>query len=678
MPWRLAALLSLVLAGAVCAPAAAHLERPSYWPDPAPDASISPPAGGEVPTARTLRSAVTGEGPGEVRVVCKGPGGQTSLDRLAESLQRAVTTGYRLRPSQPTEFYTQHQADKLESWNRTFAERCAYSSIQAAVNDSGNNDRVVIMPGRYLEPASRQAPTNDPVCNPSLLQEDQSGALTPSFEYQATCPNDQNLVYVQGRAVVGDPLPQPDPDRHGIPEQELGPCLRCNLQIEGSGVIPEDVLIDAGTGYEPPLSRESQPSGYAKHVVMRADRADGFVGRNFLLRGALEHGFYTEETDGILLDRVKFFWAADYGHLSFTTDHNVVRNCEGFGAGDAAVYPGAAPQTGEFRDESFYPVQRINTVIRNCDLHGNTLAYSGSMGNSVRVTWNHIYGNTNGISSDTLSAPGHPGFPSDGMEIDHNYIYSNNLNLYIPDPPFEPYVPMPIGTGIVWAGLNGGLVHDNWIFDNWRHGAVLLAVPDQVAGEPDGNVDPGIHCQVNAVSSTSCDNRFHSNVMGRVPPGVGFPSPEVLGMFGNQTAIGESDVLPNGVDFWWDEFPGNEGNCWFANIGPDGTEASITGSGAGAPPDLLPSDCATSIGNGDPVKEAVLLDCSMWARGDLPEDHPLCYWFQMPERPGTAAARAEQRRWDAAAARYAASPEGEAMREHLDEIGETAFTTRHR
>ena len=51
--WKLtfgATLLALIVPGA----AFAHLERPSYWPDPAPDTSVSPPAGGAVPTARTL------------------------------------------------------------------------------------------------------------------------------------------------------------------------------------------------------------------------------------------------------------------------------------------------------------------------------------------------------------------------------------------------------------------------------------------------------------------------------------------------------------------------------------------------------------------------------------------------------------------------------------------------
>ena len=174
----------------------------------------------------------------------------------------------------------------------------------------------------------------------------------------------------------------------------------------------------------------AKPGGYAKHVVLRVDRADGFVGRNFLVRGAREHTFYNEELDGILLDRVKFFWGADYGHLSFTSDHSLVKNCEGFGAGDAAVYPGASPETGS-QSTDFYPdAPRPNTVIRDCDLHGSALGYSGSMGNAVRITRNHIYGNMTGISSDTLSAAGHPGFPADSSEIDHNYIYANNLDLY--------------------------------------------------------------------------------------------------------------------------------------------------------------------------------------------------------------------------------------------------------
>jgi hypothetical protein len=668
LPSLIVALAALALPGT----AAAHLERPSYWPDPNPDASVTPPAGGKVPDARSLASAITGAGPGVVRVVCQ----RTSLSLAKSAIERARTDGFRLRPSQPEQRLSKKQAARLLSQNRSLKRRCKFDSIQAAVNASGNNDRIVIMPGRYTEPESRKARVNDPACNPSLLQDDQTGRPTPSYAYQAKCPNDQNLVHVLGRKVKGEPVEPPNPDRHGIPAQEYGDCVRCNLQIEGSGVIPEDVLLDGGDDYERPLDPQDKPGKHAKHVVMRTDRTDGLVVRNMLFRGALEHGFYTEETDGILLDKVKFFWNADYGHLSFTTDHNIVQNCEAFGAGDAGVYPGAAPQTGDFRKESFYPERRYNTTVRWCDLHGSTLAYSGSMGNSVRMTENHIYGNANGIASDTLSAPGHPGFPADGMKIDHNYIYSNNLNVYGKNPPFKPLVPMPIGTGIVWPGMNGGEVSDNWIFDNWRHGALLAAVPDAVGGTPEGNVDPKFHCNNTQIATTSCGNRFHDNVMGRVPPN--FTWPTAIKKFGNQHGSTSAKVLPNGVDFWWDEFAGNNGNCWVGNTGVDGTAGSITGPGSGIAPDPLPSDCASSIGNGDVVKEGILLDCTTWYDFHGDGLYPLCYWFTMPGQPGSPAAARQEAGWQRTARLFAASPDAARLRTTLDGLAASpALLQRH-
>ena len=349
-----------------------------------------------------------------------------------------------------------------------------------------------------------------------------------------TCPNDQNLIYVQGRAIAGDPVVPPLEDRQGIPEQELGQCVRCNLQIEGTGVKPEDVILDAGTDYSG-NGVKAKPGGYAKHVVMRVDRADGFVGRNFLTRGALEHGFYNEEVDGVRLERVKFYWAADYGHLSFTSDHNLIRNCEGFGAGDAAIYPGAAPETGS-QATDFYPdAPRENTVVKKCDMHGSALGYSGSMGNAVRITDNHIYGNTTGISTDTLSAAGHPGFPADSSEIDHNYIYSNNLDLYRDDAPIDILVGVPIGTGVIYAGINDANVHHNWFFDNWRDGVSMFAVPDGAhhGGGAEGDIFPGVSCPGAPDNglSTSCGNRFHHNSMGLAPEGFKFA--HAVGKFGN-------------------------------------------------------------------------------------------------------------------------------------------------
>ena len=104
--------------------AAGHLERPSYWPDPAPDTSVSPPAGGEVPTARSLESATTGEGPGQVLVVCKGEDGQQSMGLLRESIRAAKEKGgYKLRPSQPKIKTGKSKYKKLKRINKDLAGR---------------------------------------------------------------------------------------------------------------------------------------------------------------------------------------------------------------------------------------------------------------------------------------------------------------------------------------------------------------------------------------------------------------------------------------------------------------------------------------------------------------------------------------------------------------------------
>ena len=55
--WVVGLVLVVLATGAAMAlpaGALAHVERASYWPDPAPDCSVDPCAGGEVPTARSL------------------------------------------------------------------------------------------------------------------------------------------------------------------------------------------------------------------------------------------------------------------------------------------------------------------------------------------------------------------------------------------------------------------------------------------------------------------------------------------------------------------------------------------------------------------------------------------------------------------------------------------------
>ena len=395
------------------------------------------------------------------------------------------------------------------------------------------------------------------------------------------------------------------------------------------------MILDAGTDYRATAARRRSPAATPRTSSLRVDRADGFVGRNFLTRGAQEHGFYNEEVDGILLDRMKFFWGADYGHLSFTSDHNVVENCEGFGAGDAVVYPGAAPETGS-QATDFYPdAPRANTVITDCDLHGSALGYSGSMGNAVRITHNHIYGNTTGISSDTLSAAGHPGFPADSSEIDHNYIYSNNLDLYTDDPPVDPLVasadrdrdplrrherrPASTTTGSSTTGATARCCSPSRTRSPTAAAPRATSSPGSRArARPPTGSRP--HAATSSSATTSAGRRTASASRMRSTCSATCTPTTTRGRRSRTatTSGGASRSRPT---------PGTAGST---TPGSDGTAASVTGPGEagrlpGDPPQVLPSDCATSVGNDDLAKLAYLIDCGNGPDEDTgPTD---CDWW---------------------------------------------------
>ena len=75
--------------------------------------------------------------------------------------------------------------------------------------------------------------------------------------------------------------------------------------------------------------------------------------------------------------------------------------------------------------------------------------------------------------------------------------------------------------------MNDARVHHNWIFDNWRNGAMLFAVPDAFTngGGAEGDIFPGVSCPGAPQNgfSTSCGNRFYDNHVGRAPTGFTVP-----------------------------------------------------------------------------------------------------------------------------------------------------------
>jgi hypothetical protein len=615
----LAALLALALAASA---ALAHVERTAYWPNPKPDTSVKPAAGGKVPKVRSLASAARRKQKRGVKVlvVCK----SNSLKLAAADIRHARTKGFRYRPTGGLQKISKQRAAKLRKLNRRFFKKCRFHAVQPAATKANNNDRIVIMPGLYTEPNSRKVAKLPPECD-KYRETSERGSGAVSYAYQVHCPNAQNLVAVIGRADTGKPEPASSPtgrpDPHGLPNE--GKCIRCNLQMEGSGASPDSVVLDSGRV----ASGNHGPIDAKKDVTLKVDRADGFVGLNMTLRHAAEHDVYTLEVDGYRLTKMKFFYAGEYGTLTFTSDHGVTSRCEAAGNGDSGLYPGGAPDSnGTERQNGFYPKARLNQLLTQCDSHHNNLGYSGTMGNATHVTKVNFYDNAAGIATDSFFAGGHPGYPQSSAVFENNRIYSNNFNVYAKGSDVESRVPVPLGVGILIAGGNTDTVRGNYIYDNWRRGTMLMAVPDAISCAP-GVGTPTPPCVPSNPATTSNGNRYHNNVMSRTPDGR---------------------QMPNGVDFWWDEYASNKGNCWYDNTGQNGSK-DYTSDPPPPPqhgqsiPGFLPEACDSpgSVGKGNPQKEAVLGACATDFETNS-EDSTACDWFAPPPKPGASGQSASQ------------------------------------
>jgi len=496
----------------------------------------------------------------ETLVVCT----QASMNRLRSALKKQ-------RSSKKSRKSRKARAKKRKALDAvaTFQPLCRFREIQTAVNKAGNNDTIVVLPGFYTEPTSRKAPHNDPKCKDMVATGSRS-APAPTYEYHVECPNDINLITVIGRG-----------------KGDEGKCLRCNLAIIGASGRSSDVIVDAGTEPVDPgptgrvfeIGKKGAKTGTpGKEVGMRFERTDGAYVANMTINHAHEHGFYSIETDGMTFDNVDAFYNREYGHLSFVTDHLIVQDGDFAGSGDAGVYPGASPVSEP----------RLNTIIRRNRSHHNAIGLSGSMGSNLHIVDNDFDNNSTGITLDSVSRAGHPGFPQRGTLIEKNRIFSNNFDTYSPDAWIRSTVQAPIGAGILFGGGNDNVVSRNHIYDNWRWGSGLLSVPNIVT-EQNSPDDAGL--------STSHRNRQVGNFMGVAPDGK---------------------KLPNGADYWWDGL--GEQNCW------------ELGEGQTSDPRGVPNCQAfPNIGTGNAENEAEIVICNFAA--DRKPGTPGCTWYDVPKKP---------------------------------------------
>lgn len=504
---------------------------------------------------------------------------------------------------------------ELRERNEALLEDCAFSHLNEAiahVRDAGpRGTRILLMPGIYreepyvgaIEPACMEvgAPPGSegtidvgaiplpPQDDPTQDEGDNSpGSLILTYEEQQACPYLQNLIPILG-----------DDDLDGICDNNL-----CDLQIEGTGASPLDTVIDGD---------------YSQLNGIRADRADGLYLRNFTVQRFEFNAIYALESDGFAFEEVLTRWNDEYGFLSFAVDNGLYQNCEGYGNGDSAIYPGSATDlnqdAGLFDDNDDL---RLGTEIRGCRGHHNTLGYSGTAGNSVHTHHNEFDRNVAGAAMDSLF-PDHPGLPQDHAYFHDNVFHSNNAGYYedfvqagactgpFRDRDYDegvvcPVVPLPAGTGLVLAGGNHNLYEDNAFYDNWRQGTFQFFVPAILRGEDDPLLQ----------FDTSNFNTWRDNRMGVNPNG---------------------SVQPNGVDMAWDGE--GEGNCWEGNTGPDGGPATTEvsdGSGRAPLPLPLPADCDARLPFIPGPGIAAAASCATYSR-DTDPNPPLCGWFSTPAPP---------------------------------------------
>jgi len=471
----------------------------------------------------------------------------------------------------------------LRPVNQRLLKECRFRHVQSAVNAVRQRGTTIyLLPGVYREEPSRRAPSA--ACRAVAEQAKAEDDRSLTYEEQKRCSTLQNLIGIYGDG----------PDADFTCDRRL-----CDLQIQGTA-RRGDVVIEGGFDAE---------GDWAKLNGIRADRADGFVVKNFTIQLFEFNSVYILETDGFLIDRVLARWNDEYGFLTFAVDHGKYYRCEGYGNGDSTVYPGSASDVN--RDNPKTGITRWAVEVSRCRSHHNALGYSGTAGNSVYVHDSEFFANSVGMTTDSLF-PDHPGLPQDhGMYV-NNRIWGNNVNYIkryvqsgicarkprdrgIKSGTVCPVIPTPVGTGMLIAGGNHNLMKSNAVYDNWRQGFMLFWVPAALRDEP----DPALQYD------TSHHNHYVGNRMGFAPGGL---------------------RQPNGLDFWWDDE--GEGNCWQGNTSASG---GITHNA------VLPLPDCTSGGSHfvpgvNVVKSAQLAPCSAYNRETNP-DPAGCDWFDTPPRP---------------------------------------------
>ena len=446
---------------------------------------------------------------------------------------------------------TDQRVTTLSLWSQ--CQTGGFRTLQdavAAVKLPGTT--IKILPGVYTDkpPAQPAAAGGSTACVglPAVL----------TYDQQSTCPTTQNMAGVIGKQ---------------------------DLQIEGAGVKPEDVVLDAG---------------FAKPYGIRVDRSPGTYLRNLTVQHTTASAVYVLESDGFALDDVTARWNDEYGLRMIASDHGLASECDAYGNGTAGIAVSATPNVSA-RDQ--FTTQRFPVEIRRCDSSQNLVGFAASAGDSVWVHESLLAGNSVGVATDSLS-PHLPGNPQNHAVFEGNEIGSNNRNYYnfvrdgtCAKPSAQrgydqgvvcPTRGLPAGTGVVNLGGNYDTWQNNWVYDNSYAGFVMGWAPAYFRGA--------------TLVGDQFDNAHHDRV------------------FDNKLGVRPSgEAAPNGIDVWWDG---------------QGVGSCFQGPSAGSVPRVLPhcnpgglpSGLATARYLPEPGQALALYVCTRYdmAAKRIPSD---CSWY---------------------------------------------------
>ena len=327
------------------------------------------------------------------------------------------------------------------------------------------------------------------------------------------------------------------------------------------------------------------PNGQPANNGIETQDVDGARVLNLTVKNYLANWIHFVDCRGFLAKNIIASFNRAYGIFSFNCTGGRITESVGFGQGDSAYYVGATPEQAKPKW----------TKLDHLDGHENVLGYSGTNSKYVKITKSDFYNNGVGVVPNTLDSE--PYDPSANGIIEHNNIFWNNFNYFLPDSrvqtvsgglgelfPGGPQINYPTGVGIVLLGSTNWVVQDNNIFGNFKWG--VSAISDAVGNE--------------GHDAVSRDNQFLDNQMGR-----------------NGTDI-------NAVDFFVDG--SGSGNCFAGNV-----SSTFDPSGTATNANLYPSCPApappasgTGTDTGDPDQ---FLDLAGYVLSDPPATQQ-CSWIE--------------------------------------------------